>query len=510
MRTHTLVIGAGSAGCIVAAHLSSLGDREVLLVEAGPDHVPADLPADLANGRRNALQSHGWGLRHRPSTTPLRLPLPRGRVVGGSSAVNTCIGIRALPRDIEEWAAIGLQDWTWEACLPAFRAIETDRDFGTSRPDIHGASGPLPLLRPPRHTWTPWQAGFVEAARMAGFAECADANDPETPEGVGAHAMNQLEGRRISVAEAWLTEEVRAREALTLWADTPVQCLRFRGDRVVGARVRRGGQELDIDATEVVLAAGAIHTPYLLLRSGIGPAAELQRLGVAQSHELAGVNHRLLDHPGFAMFFRSRRSSISSPGGPLIQSVLRCSSGEGPWPHDLQLQAGSHVPVGGRDLALVSIMGMLGKTHGHGEIRWPSLEPGAKPEVRSRFHEDPRDRSRSVRAMELARELAARAPLVELAAHAWPTRRRVSTRAGISRWIPWATDSGYHPCGTAPMGPASDPLAVADGRGRVHGLQGLHIADASLMPTIPTGNIHLTVLMVAHRIAGWLGQSSAT
>jgi choline dehydrogenase len=509
MRTHTLVIGAGSSGCIVAAHLSGLGDRSVLLVDAGPDHRPADLPADLANGHRNAMASHDWGFRHQPSTTPVRMGLPRGRVVGGSSAVNTCIAIRALPRDLEEWRQRGLDAWSWDQCLPAFQAIETDLDLGAARPDIHGSTGPLPLRRHPRHTWTPWQAGFVESAFIAGIPECPDANDPATPEGVGPHAMNQLDGRRISVAEAWLTDEVRQRETLTLWPETTVLELRFAGDRAVGAVVRRGEERIEIEAQQVVLAAGAILTPLLLLRSGIGPSAELDRLGVPLRRPLDGVNHRLLDHPGFAMFLRPRHKSVASPGGPLIQTVLRCSSGEGPWPHDLQLQAGSHVPMGPRDMPFVSLMGMLGKTHGHGTIQWRSLEPGARPLIRSRFHEDPRDRSRAVRAMELARDLAATPPLSELATHLWPSRRRLSTPEGIARWVPWATDSGYHPSGTAPMGTEDDPHAVTDQHGRVHGLQGLHIADASLFPTIPTGNIHLTVLMVAHRIAGWLGASPA-
>jgi choline dehydrogenase len=507
LHVHTLIIGAGSAGSIVAARLSENADRSVLLVDAGPDYSPATLPADLADGTRNALKSHDWGLQHVPSTTFVRLPLPRGRVVGGSSAVNTCIAIRALPRDIEEWAALGLADWTWPACLPAFRAIETDLAYGTERPDIHGADGPLPLFRHHAGTFTPWSAAFIEAARAMGFADCPDANDPTTPEGVGPHAMNQIDGRRISAAEAWLTPAVRARHNLTLWPDTDALRVTFNGFRVSGAVLIRRGEPVQVTADRVVLAAGAIHTPPLLLRSGIGPRDTLARLNIVPHTILPGVGHRLLDHPGFAMFFRPRTSGFVDPASPVIQTVLRCSSGIGPWPHDLQLQAGSHVPLRRRTIPGVSIMAMLGKTVGHGTIRWPSVELGSKPVIRSRFHEHPEDKRRAVIAMELARDLARQQCLADLATHFWPLARTAATAAGIDRWMPYATDSGYHPSGTAPMGADSDPLAVTDGRGRVRGVAGLTIADASLFPTIPTGNIHLTVLMVAHRIGGWLAEA---
>lgn len=506
MHVHTLIIGAGSAGCVVAARLSALGDRDVLLVDAGPDYTPATLPGDLANGTRNAMKSHDWGLRHKPSTTFVRMPLPRGRVVGGSSAVNTCIGIRALPRDIAEWAERGLSDWTWAPCLEAFQAIETDLDLGTERPDIHGATGPLPLRRHPESAWTPWQGAFVEAARSLGHPDCADTNDPTTPAGVGSHAMNQIEGRRVSVAESWLTPAVRDRETLSIWAETTVEHLRFSGSRVVGAVVTRAGETVSITADRVVLAAGAIHTPFLLLRSGIGARADLDRLGVPVHTELAGVNHRLLDHPGFAFFLRPRVSGVFDAKAPLIQTVLRCSSGEGPWSDDLQFQVGTHVPLDQRTLPLVTIMAMLGKTEGHGRLRWTSLKGRGTSVIESRFHEDARDRSRAVTAMVLARELVHQPVMADLARMLWPSARRSSTRAGIESWLPWATDSGYHPSGTAPMGSYSDPLAVTDGRGRVRGVRGLTIADASLFPTIPTGNIHLTVLMVAHRIGGWLAE----
>jgi len=499
MQVHTIVVGAGSGGAVVAHRLSERSDRDVLLIEAGPDYTPKELPEPLANGRLNAF-THDWGHWHTPARGQIRKPLPRGQVVGGSSAVNTCIAIRALPRDIDEWAARGLSEWTWEQALPAFCAIEADQDFDTP---WHGTDGPLPLRRHPASEQGTWHSAFLQAARDAGHPACEDHNNPNTPEGAGPHAMNKRNGRRISAAEAWLTPSVRARDNLSLLTEARVLHVRFEGDRAAGVAVEHNGTVRWIGAQRVVLCAGAIQTPRLLMRSGIGPQAELERLGVQRRVDLPGLNRQLLDHPGFAFFLRPRRAGVYDRECGLIQAALRVSIGDAP-SHDVQIQAGSFLPIGRKVFPLVSMMAMLGKPRGTGTIRWPSLDDGVQPAIDSHFLDDPHDRARAVTALQVAYGLTQEKAMRDLARPFLPPRFVLRDSARLGRWIRWFCDSGYHPSGTAPMGTEDDPHAVVDGRGRVHGTEGLYVADASIMPTIPTGNIHLTTLMIGERIGCWL------
>jgi choline dehydrogenase len=497
MSRPIVIVGAGSSGAVLAHRLSAR--HPVLLLEAGPDYVASELPADLTDGRRNSMTAHDWGYRHHPSEKTFEFALPRGRVVGGSSAVNTCIALRGQPEDFDEWAALGLPEWTFEHCLPAFRRLETDLDFG-DRP-AHGDRGPLPIRRHKPEELVPFQAAFMAACAERGYPACADSNEPGRA-GYGAHAMNKIEGRRISAAEAYLTPEVRARENLTIRPHTLVRRVLFENRRAVAVEVEGKHGSERIEAKHVILCAGAVNTPGVLLRSGVGPDSEVRRLKCEVVQDAPAVARKLLDHPGTGIFVLARSGVSVDHEAPIIQTVLRYSSGVCNHRADMLLQPASFTMLK-RKLPLFGLVTQVGKPRGHGLIRYLDADPRSRPQIRSHFFEDKQDRDLARKALQMCFDLLETRALSALGRAVFPWPGILRRDRLLDAAIPRLCDSGYHPCGTVPMGASPGPDAAVDGRGQLFGLEGLYVVDASLMPTVPSSNIHLPTLMMAERMAEW-------
>jgi choline dehydrogenase len=525
----TIIVGAGSAGCALAYRLSADPGRRVLLLESGPRdntpfvHVPVGNFMVLGSPRRD------WCFYTEPEAElhNRRIHWPRGKMLGGSSSINGMVYIRGHAGDYDEWAAAGNSGWSYGEVLPYFKKSEHN-ERGAN--EFHGVGGPLNVAD--LRYRGPISQAFIESCIAAGLPANDDFNGA-TQEGVGFYQVNQKDGRRCSSAVAFLRPAL-GRPNLTVLTGAHTTRVLIEGDRAVGVEYAQDGRRTTVRAAqEVILAGGAVNSPQLLLLSGIGPADELRALGIPVVHDLPGVGKNLQDHLNVSIVTRaSGRGALVTENpvralwayargraGPLTSNVVEAGgfartehAGARP---DIQFHT---MPL------LVDILNPTARTKlpgngyllhvcllrpkSRGEIALKSADPFADPAIQPRFLSEPDDLKVLIAATRRSRELLAGAPLAKYRGVELFPGPQAQSDAELAEFVRARATVVYHPVGTCKMG--HDPLAVVDDALRVRGIEGLRVADASIIPTLIGGNTHAPAVMIAERCADMVLAAHAT
>lgn len=524
-----IVVGAGSAGCVLAERLSADGRHRVLLLEAGGSDRRVWLRVPIGYGKSFYDPRVNWMYHTEPDAglANRRGYWPRGKVLGGSSAINGMVWLRGVPEDYDGWAQRGLPGWGWDHVLPAFRRLEA---HWTGESPLHGGDGPQPVTRP--EGMHPLSQAFLEAALQTGLPPLENLNAP-VADGVGRIDFTIAGGRRVSAAQACL-HPLRGRANLRIL--TGAQALRviLDGDRATGVEVlHRGRPRACMAARDVVLAGGTVNTPQLLMLSGIGAPAALEPHGIPVRHDLPGVGRNLQDH----LLVRvehdctepvtlQRLMRFDRAGAALARALLFATGPAARFP----LEVGALIRSDpGREIADLQAFFLPGLStaalrlpfrpnpatgHGffanvyqlrpesRGEITLASADPLAAPVIRANYLTAPADIATLRAGVRRLREIFAAAPFDR-----WRGRERApgpacQSDADLDAWIRDTASTVFHPVGSCRMG--TDPMAVTDAELRVHGIAGLRIADASVMPTLPGCNTNAPSMMIGLRAAGFI------
>jgi choline dehydrogenase len=525
-----IIVGAGSAGSVLANRLSANPKFKVLLLEAGRESHPwTRIPVGFAKLIQNPAANWLYSSEPEPGTGNRRIPIPRGKVLGGSSAINGMVFVRGQSQDYDTWAQLGNRGWSYREVLPVFRDMESYQGSGDE--EYRGRNGPLKVTE---NTETgPLYDLLIKAAGECGIEYTRDYNGAKQ-DGIGMTQATIRNGRRQSTAVCYL-DPARSRPNLTIQAKALTQSLILEGKRCVGARYSVDGQIREARAgREVIVSAGSINSPQLLEVSGIGQPALLQGLGIEVKHELKGVGENLRDHFYPRMKWLVPESlrltyNVKARGVGMVWEALRfaltqkglLSLPASPIRAYVRTRPGLDAPDAGitwmpflanpdftlsKTSGILAIMGIL-RSESTGSIHVASSSPNQPPAVRFNFLSAQLDRDVTLGAMRIARKIAAAPTLKGIVTDEIQPGVNIDSDNELLDWVRNNAETTYHPVGTCKMG--QDPMAVVDEKLRVHGLEGLRVADASIMPTLTSGNTNAPSIMIGEKASRMVLEAAA-